>query len=809
MKNTKRFGFKAIIGVITAIIACTLLACTLFADTSDVGEITSVELNKSHSELDIEISLTKEFVKANKSKELYIFELLPHESEADINSLEPVKEFKIGQKVTVKIPFYNGNANRLYSRFVVAIAEETGEYSIITDAKYAQNVSALAKNIQPYPEKTSKKGLGVQMFTDAQQLGVAHTVMNVAVNEYLHGEGSDATNSFVYNGQSFYIDKAKIALLDHKVKTYTDAGINVYFNIILTAPKADEHPNIAALYCDGISPDAALYALNTKNETAMKSYQAFVDYLASRYTRTDGAYGLVPAFIVGFEVNSNRVWNNAGETNLADFVSSYCTAFRVAYTAMTSHYANGRVYISLGNNFNTVSADAADAENTLVDYSSREFLDAFAEAIKASGDIPWGLSINPYPSSPELTEFWTDGQATDDFETPFITVKNLNTLTRYMASDALLYDSKVRSIIVGELGFSGDPSSDEAMTVQAAAYALAYYAIDQNADIDAFIYHRHVDHSAETQYYGLWTNEEGSTSQPLAKKPIYNVFSLIDTARSEEVTAFVKQTVGDEAYGMFMAEDVKYKQFDDRTVFEGVSVDASDIRKGNKNKVLFDFNGGSLCGFYPTDGAQYVELRSFGDAAETMLYAKLPDMPQGYVGIGTSVFEKGALDGAHYLTLRVMTATPAGVGPMKLTLRLQDNGDSQTDSTVWECEVAVTPNEWSDIVFDIRDFAEKTDGEIDLLKIWVSADGGEAVSGEYGIRLESVTLYKKKPMGVIGWIFTILLISVVLVVLAYGALVLRAQYIRRKRREAAHRRQMLEAERMRAARGQYPPQNRR
>lgn len=809
MKNTKRFGFKAIICVIAAALLCALLMCAAFADTGSVGEITSVKLNKSHSELDIEISLTKEFVKANKSKEFYIFELLPHESEVDVNSLEPVKKFKANKSVSVKIPFYEGNANRLYSRFVVAVAGENGEYSVVTDAKYVENITSLAKNTAPYPEKTSKKGLGVQMFTDAQQLGVAHTVMNVAINEYLHGEGSDAANSFVYNGQSFYVDKAKIALLDHKVKTYTDAGINVYFNIILTAPKADEHPNIAALYCDGISPDAALYAPNTKNETAMKSYQAFVDYLASRYTRADGAYGLVPAFIVGFEVNSNRVWNNSDATTLTDLVDSYCTVFRVAYTAMMSHYSNGRVYVSLGNNFNTQTGGTSDEENALVDYPSRAFLDVFAETVKASGDIPWGLSVNPYPSSPEIKQFWTDEMATDSVETPYITVKNLNVLTRYMASDALLYNSEIRSVMVGELGFSGNPASDDEMTVQAAAYALAYYSIEQNADIDAFIYHRHVDHAAETQYYGLWTNEEGSASQPLAKKPIYNVFSLIDTAKSEEVTAFVKQSVGDEIYSEFVAEGVKYKQFDDRTVIEGAQAEATDIKRSYKDKVLFDFNGGSLCGFYPTDGAQYVELRSFGDAAETMLYAKLPDMPSGYVGIGTSVFEEGALEKMYYMTLRVMAATPAGVGPMTLTLRLQDNGDFHTDSTVWEAKVTVTPNEWGDIVFDIEEFSEKTDGEIDLMKIWVSTDSGEPISGEYGIRLESVTLHGKKPMGGIGWTFTVLLILVLLVIAGYGALVLRARYIRRKRREAAHRRQMIEAERMRAQRAQYPPQYRR
>lgn len=810
MKYNVKNKFKAVFAVAAAILALMLFAGAVSANTKDAGEITSVTLTKSQSEVAIEISLTKEYVKANKPATMYIFELLPHESTSNINSMEPVKEFKLAENTTVKIPFYNGNMTRLYSKFVVAEKTDDGTYNIITKAKYVENVSVLAKNTEAYPERSSKKGLQVQMFTDAQQLGVAHTVVNVAINEYLHGESSDASQSFVYNGQTFYVDSAKIALLDHKVKTYTDAGINVYFNIILTAPGENAHPNIASLYYEGISSDATLYALNTKNETAMKSFQAFMDYLASRYTREDRAYGFVPAFIMGFEVNSNRVWNNAGDVSLTNYIYSYCTAFRVAYTAMTSHYANGRVYISLGNNFNAAVSDLSITANSLQDYPAKDFLDSFAAVIKSSGDIPWGLSINPHPSTPGLTEFWNDEYATDDFETPFITMKNLGTLTRYMSEEALLYNSEIRSIIIGEFGLSGDPSSDESMTMQAAAYALAYYAVEQNDDIDAFIYHRHMDHSGEAQYYGLWTNVPDSTVEPLAKKPIYNVFSLIDTQKSEEVTAFVKHTVGTGAFGMFIAENVKYKQFNDRTVFEGQIADAEELDRGYKEKVLFDLTEGKLCDFYPTDGAQYVELRSFGDASETMLYAKLPDTLDGYTGIGNASFDEDALYKAHYITIRVMVTAPAEVDSMRFMLRLQDNGDGENNSAVYECEVTVTPNVWNDVSFNIKDFSAKTDGEVDLMKLWVSNTESDREIGEYGIRLESVTLQVKRGMGVIGWIFIVLLILAALAVGAYGALFLRARYIRKKRREAAmrQRQEMMRTQQIQRGQMQYPPQNR-
>jgi hypothetical protein len=43
--------------------------------------------------------------------------------------------------------------------------------------------------------------------------------------------------------------------------------------------------------------------------------------------------------------------------------------------------------------------------------------------------------------------------------------------------------------------------------------------------IDAFIYHRHVDHSQEGGLrLGLWRNVPGSIADPESTKPIYDLF---------------------------------------------------------------------------------------------------------------------------------------------------------------------------------------------------------------------------------------------------------------------------------------------
>ena len=798
---------KAFAAALLCLLICMAAAVCVSAASVETNQITSIKLNKGLTDIQIDIALTKEYAKENKSSTLYVFELAPYQSTSQINELVPVADFKAAEKATVKFSYINGNANRLYSKFVVAEKQADGSYNIITSAKYIENLELLCENNESYPATSSKKGLQIQMFTDAQQLGVQHAVINIPLNEYILGENSASAMSFVYNGQTYYLNKDKIALLDHRAKVYSEAGINVYFNIVLTAPDENLSESVKSFYYDGISSDASLYALNTRNETAMKNYQAFMDYLASRYTQPDHAYGFAPNFIIGFEVNSNRIWNNAGPMEMANCIYSYCTAFRVAYTAMASHYTNGRVYISLGNNFCSAANEPGAEVDALYDYPAKDFLDFFNTTIKNSGDIPWGLAINPYPSDPSLTEFWTDSYAEDNFSTPFITMKNLSVLTRYMNQSEFTYNSQPRSIIVSEFGVSGDPSDTASMTLQAAAYALAYYAAAQNPDIDAFIYHRHVDHAGEAQYYGLWSAQEGSLLSPGQKKQIYNVFSQIDTDKSAEVTSFVKTTVGNGTYSLFIDEKTNFNIFNVRTVIDAIQADASDYAKGFGQRVLFDLTQGSLCGFYPSDGTDYVELRPLDDGSTTMLYSRVSGIPTEYMGIGAVIADAEAFDDAQYINLNMMVSAPAEVSSVSVMLRLQTNISDDGDMVVYDGEVQLKPNEWQDVSFRIKDFVSKTDAKVDLLKLWIRTPDSASPEGEYGIWLKSAVLYTKGGVTVIGVILWTLLILVLLCVIAYGILYLRAQRIRRKRREQAERRrrQQLRMQAMQQNRVMNPP----
>ncbi len=785
--NKRAFMLTVMLMLLTVLLS----AAVSGADASK-NEITSVTLAKNKADIVLEIALQKEYVKEHKSEELYVFEFLPYQSTSELNTLTPIADFKCAEKAKVTVDFISGNSNRLYSKFLVAEKAEDGTYSILTAAKYIENLESLATNTEAFPVPASKKGLQVQLFTDAQLLGVQHTTINVELNEYILGENSDKAQSFVYNGQTFYLNKDKLALLDHRVKTYSEAGINVYLNILLTKPAEDANAVIRSFYYDNASPDAIYYALNTRSATAMQNFLAFMDYILERYTRPDHEYGFVPGIILGFEVNASRAWNNAGPMEMQNYIYSYCTAFRISYMAMRSHYSEGRVYLSVGNNFTSAAPDAASqgSEDVLFDYPAKGFIEVFAGAIANSGDIEWGLSINPYPSDEGMTDYWNDTLAKDDEDTPFITMKNIDILCRFLRREEFLYDGQTRSILVGEFGLNGDPREESSMTMQAAAYALAYYTAAQNEDIDAFIYHRQVDYAGEGYYYGLWSSVEDSPLTPSAKKSIYNVFSLIDTDQSAEATAFVKATVGNGAFSRFMGDKVKYSEFETRRVMESGKVDASETSKGYKTRTLFNLKGGSLCGFYPSDGAGYVELKTLDNAEESILYARITDAPTDYRGISNASLEPEAFENAHYVTLKLMTVAPAEVPSVDVMIRLQSEGNADREEWVYEGEVSLRTNEWHEVTFKVKDFIAETDGNVDLLKLWIKADDGARVDGEYGIWLESVVLHTKGGTSFLAVILWALLILVLLAVIGYAALYIRAQMIRKKRREM-RRRQML------------------
>ena len=469
----------------------------------------------------------------------YLFELQPYET--GIGSRTDYAAWcDKTEKLKFSLPFYGGDSDpRLYSRFVVAL--KIGDtYQAISAPIYVTNPGDVASFTEEYPEAMSKKGLLIEldMLGDAMELGVKHTTINIPYHHIIGGN-----LKYHYNGKDYYFNEELIASYDKMISSFSNKGIIV--TAILLNGWNDAHPE---LHEAGLakSSSAFYYGFNVSTPEGYETTRALFSFMAERYSGADYKHGRVSNWIVGNEVNNNKNWNYVGPMDLASYTKLYEKNFRVAYTAIKSRSKNARVFFSTDYEWKK--------QNTNLQYAAKDFIDLFNAGISAEGNIEWGLAYHPYPYPMTEPEFWDDdqtGMVNETFESPVINFKNLHVLTDYFQQAHMrTAGGQVRHIILSEEGFTSDSiSRGKVYDIQAAAFAYAYYLVDNNPYIDAFILNRQVDAITEVETscaFGLWTVDMSRPDKVIAVMPknIYQVFKHIDTRKSLRYSEFAKSIVG-------------------------------------------------------------------------------------------------------------------------------------------------------------------------------------------------------------------------------------------------------------------------
>lgn len=469
----------------------------------------------------------------------YLFELQPYET--GIGSRTDYAAWcDKTEKLKFSLPFSGGDSDpRLYSRFVVAL--KIGDtYQAISAPIYVTNPGDVASFTEEYPEAMSKKGLLIEldMLGDAMELGVKHTTINIPYHHIIGGN-----LKYHYNGKDYYFNEELIASYDKMISSFSNKGIIV--TAILLNGWNDAHPE---LHEAGLakSSSAFYYGFNVSTPEGYETTRALFSFMAERYSGADYKHGRVSNWIVGNEVNNNKNWNYVGPMDLASYTKLYEKNFRVAYTAIKSRSKNARVFFSTDYEWKK--------QNTNLQYAAKDFIDLFNAGISAEGNIEWGLAYHPYPYPMTEPEFWDDdqtGMVNETFESPVINFKNIHVLTDYFQQAHMrTAGGQVRHIILSEEGFTSDSiSRGKVYDIQAAAFAYAYYLVDNNPYIDAFILNRQVDAITEVETscaFGLWTVDMSRPDKVIAVMPknIYQVFKHIDTRKSLRYSEFAKSIVG-------------------------------------------------------------------------------------------------------------------------------------------------------------------------------------------------------------------------------------------------------------------------
>lgn len=698
------------------------------------------------TEISVHAVLHRDYVSAAPDGQVYLFALTPGTTLGETD--KPVAEAEVKTRLHFRLPDVRDAA--LYAGYILADRESDGSYRALTQPVYLSNAEVLGEAAadarRDYPDAPSIKGLIIRDEDDAARLAPAHTLVRVPLGDFLCFDGGRDTVEYIFDGVTHYLRQDAVEELDRKVRLYSDAGMQVYLNLVLDDFPTDGMPaGLRALYAGEAQPDARGYAIRIADRNSFAEVAGFLSFLAERYTRADGEYGFAGAMIIGETVNRNRTAYSAGARDMSAHVSEYLTLLRIADTAMRSHFAAGRVYAAVGNNFSTMSPTPGTAADPLLDYAVRDFLDLLAAHSRLGGDFPWHVAMSMTASDPTDTRLWESGESSLSVDA-YITPDRLELITDYLDEIPLGASDTRRRLIVSDFSVSSGNGSEEMLNEQAASYVYTYAKVLENGTIDALIYRSQTDEPADTLCCGL-------RSAAGEARPIYAAFAAIDRISGG---LNVEALPGDVWTSLStLVEDAAYL-----TLIEGTSVKAGSKTEACSRVLLYAFSDGEYHGFRAAENASYLALTADEALGQPVLRAVLSRAnADACMGVRSAELPAECFARAEYLAVNCLAEVPGTRAYLWLRLTQADRG-----TLVYEGEAAIGTNEWNEVYFDIGDFADALRaGELDM-QIWLQGSEGDPADGVYALRLDSIDLLVGPSYAWIGWLIGIAVAALLLLV---------------------------------------------
>ena len=435
-----------------------------------------------------------------------------------------------GGAFRISADFYSNDEFRTTVMCKYALAAWNGQqYTIISNARYIDNPEVTATMTKSYmgyytsDKITSKKGLQGVSEGYTEDLGVQHTLLNVNLADMVSMNARTGYVPYSYKGKTYYFQD--MIALSRTVRYLNGWDLdNPYgshkrsVTLVLLMGWNDElsyliHPSARNRGA------ASYYALNMQDQNARDTFEALFCYMGEKLGNNKT---LVSNWTLGNEVNSCRVWNYSGNMSLHECVANYAEAFQLLYQGVRRTASESKVFISLDHCWT-----ASDAG-----HSGMEYLNEFAAYMSQTApSVQWNVNYHPYSHPLNRNDFWSDnGNTTASWNTPYISMKNINVLTDYLGNIESSYGKPGGSIrvILGEIGFSAVKGNSGQENGQAAALGYGYYIALFNSRIDAYIARAYQDDPAEEQmglYFGLRNRGD-------EKKVSYDVYKRLDTTES-------------------------------------------------------------------------------------------------------------------------------------------------------------------------------------------------------------------------------------------------------------------------------------
>ena len=445
----------------------------------------------------------------------------------------------------VEVPRFMGDRtgvaqDRIFARWRLARSIDR-RLEGLSAAVWATDTDDAASGRSARSVPSSKKGLaGITWHPDAMAdlplLGCRNLTVEIELPEVLHlTPGEEGTTPYTFNGRQYAVNEKALEPLDNLTRMARDHSMVVSAVIVIPRRLADAEARRVWCHPDAAEPGNHSMA-NVTSPEGVDAYAAALELLARRYGPTGEPRGRIANWIIHREVDTGWVWANAGEKSLVSYVELYYRALRIAHYAVRRHDPAARVFIPLSHHWTATEPRC---------YSPRAMLALLQDLCRREGDFEWGVAYHPYPQDLYSPASWLDTRATFTFDTPLITMRNLEVLDAWVKRPEFRFNGAVRGVLLAEQGCNATDLSEANQRLQAAGIVYLWHKVRDLDSIEAFLYHRWIDDPGEGGlHFGLRAAAPGAGTAPGDRKLAWEVFRALGSPDEAATTDFAKPLIG-------------------------------------------------------------------------------------------------------------------------------------------------------------------------------------------------------------------------------------------------------------------------
>ena len=430
--------------------------------------------------------------------------------------------------------------DRALSKWAIAKTGATSD-EIVSSARYADQIPA-SQNLQAQ-KPSGRKGLGGfaagrGFQTDLDDLHITSATVNIAFTEFMYLQPRSNAIAHTYGDKTYYFDQTRVGALDKTLQTTQSKNIVVAAIILVQKASQCADPEIGKLLQHPNYTSDGIYTMpNMTTAESLNCYAAALDFLASRYCRSDNAYGRIHHWIMHNEVDAGLSWTNMGDKPMVVYTDTYIKSMRLCYNIARKYDASSEVFGSFTHSW----AQAVGSKY----YATKDMLKTIQDYCNAEGDFQWAVAYHPYPENLFEPKTWNDANATFSMSSALVTFKNLEVLDTWIKKPENKYKGTIkRTLWLSENGTNSKTYGDQDLKEQAAGFAYTWEKMKSLDGIDAFQWHNWIDNRAEDGLRIGLRRFPDDTTDPGGQKPVWYVYQAADTDQESSVFDPYKSIIG-------------------------------------------------------------------------------------------------------------------------------------------------------------------------------------------------------------------------------------------------------------------------